>query len=491
MKKRVIIIGGGIGGLGAAMLLAANGHDVQIFEKSARPGGCCQPHICQDFTINMGADFLSSPTILQEIFTKAGKDISNKINFLPLEPVTRYFDKGKAHFDYSQNPELMLAQINAINPQDAEGYLELGRQSRSMLRTNYWELASKPFLSLNDSLNLKSDLVRMKTLPHVMEFTAQFIQDDFLRQVFSFHPLMLGGDPRRMTYFHPYNPLLSEQAPAYYPVGGVTAIINQFLESLKEMKVEITCQAEVAEILIKNYKVNGVRLMDGSMLQADIVISNADVLCTYQNLLPKTYRQPLLNRKLYADEFTSSLFVLGLVTDCKFPNSALIHHNVMLGEDIWGFSDDIFSKLRLSKDLVFTMHIPTHLDQTLAAEEHEIIKIIAPVPNQASGLDWKTLSFSFRTRIVDYLEANFLPDLGEHIIYETYADPYSFENKFNYHLGAAYSLQPDTDHSFFNRPCNRDTRIANLYLVGSGTHPGAGINGVLNSAKIAADLIIG
>jgi len=489
MSKRVIIIGTGFGALGAAVRLAAKGYQVEMFEKRDKPGGRGYVYEINGFTFDGGPTVITAPFMFDELFKLAGKKREDYIEFVPCNPFYRIFDDKGRVFDYNDNEEFTLGEIDKFNPDDKAGYLEFIKTTKPIFDKGFIELADKPFLNFTDMLKVVPDLIKLQSYRSVYNYVSQFVKDDFLRQCFSFHPLLVGGNPFDTTSIYAMIHYLEREWGVHYAMGGTGAIIKGLVDLITEMGGKILLSSEVDEILIEGRKAKGIRLKDGSTHMADAVISNADVPFTYMNMIPARYRRKYSDAKLKRMNYSMSLFVIYFGTNRRYTDSKLKHHNIILGPRYKGLLDDIFHKKVVADDFSLYLHMPTITDPSLAPEGSESFYVLSPVPHLASGTDWSTFAKTYRDRIMQFLEDNYLPDLQKHIVAEHYIDPLHFQGELNSYLGSAFSVEPILTQSAWFRPHNKSEDFDNLYFVGAGTHPGAGLPGVLSSSIIAENLV--
>jgi len=489
MSKRVIIIGTGFGALGAAVRLAAKGYQVEMFEKRDKPGGRGYVYEINGFTFDGGPTVITAPFMFDELFKLAGKKREDYIEFVPCNPFYRIFDDKGRVFDYNDNEEFTLGEIDKFNPDDKAGYLEFIKTTKPIFDKGFIELADKPFLNFTDMLKVAPDLIKLQSYRSVYNYVSQFVKDDFLRQCFSFHPLLVGGNPFDTTSIYAMIHYLEREWGVHYAMGGTGAIIKGLVDLITEMGGKIHLSSEVDEILIEGRKAKGIRLKDGSTHMADAVISNADVPFTYMNMIPARYRRKYSDAKLKRMNYSMSLFVIYFGTNRRYTDSKLKHHNIILGPRYKGLLDDIFHKKVVADDFSLYLHMPTITDPSLAPEGSESFYVLSPVPHLASGTDWSTFAKTYRDRIMQFLEDNYLPDLQKHIVAEHYIDPLHFQGELNSYLGSAFSVEPILTQSAWFRPHNKSEDFDNLYFVGAGTHPGAGLPGVLSSSIIAENLV--
>jgi phytoene desaturase len=490
MKKKIIVIGSGFGGLGAAVRLAARGHEVQIFEKRDKLGGRAYVYEINGFKFDGGPTIVTAPFMLDDIFELAGRRREDYFELVPCNPFYRIFDYAGRSFDYNDDTDFTLSQIEKWNPSDKTGYLKFIQSTQAIFKKGFVELADKPFLNFMDMVRITPDLIRLQSHKSVYNYVSQFVQDDFLRRCFSFHPLLVGGNPFETTSIYALIHYLERKWGVHYAMGGTGAIVQGLGRLFEELGGQVCTNAEVQEILVEGRRVTGIRLADGTIHQADLVISNADVAFTYRNLIPPQYRRKYTNRKIEKMRYSMSLFVIYFGTKRRYTDTQLAHHNIILGERYKGLLDNIFTKKQLADDFSLYLHMPTLTDPSLAPEGCESFYVLSPVPHLGSGIDWTQAAKPYRDRIMQFLEDNYLPDLQANIVAEHTIDPLHFQNTLNSYLGSAFSVEPTLTQSAWFRPHNRSEDFDNLYFVGAGTHPGAGLPGVLSSAKIADELIM-
>ncbi|MEM7033370.1 MAG: phytoene desaturase [Chloroflexota bacterium] len=493
MTKQVIIIGSGFGGLSAAARLAAQGYHVKIFEHRDKPGGRGYLYEFDGFKFDGGPTVITAPFMFDDIFALAGRRREDYIQFVPCDPFYRIFNHEGRSFDYNGDHEFILSQIGQWNEADQNGYTRFMNSTQAIFQKGFVELADHPFLKFQDMLRVAPDLVRLQSHKTVYEYASQFIEDDFLRRCFSFHPLLVGGNPFDTTSIYAMIHYLEREWGIHYALGGTGAIVDGLVRLIEELGGEISLNSSVEEILIEENRAIGIRLSDGSIHKADHVISNADVATTYMKMIPSRYRGFRNSDWRYKmmTRYSMSLFVIYFGTKRRYNNTNLAHHNIILGERYEGLLTDIFKRKHLSDDFSLYLHMPTLTDPSMAPEGCESFYVLSPVPHLDADIDWTQAAKPYRDAIMQFLEDNYLPDLQENIVVEHYIDPLHFQNTLNSYKGSAFSVEPILTQSAWFRPHNRSEDFENLYFVGAGTHPGAGLPGVLSSAKIAEDLIVG
>lgn len=487
--KKIIVIGSGFGGLATAIRLAARGHQVELFEKLDKLGGRAYVHEVNGFKFDGGPTVITVPFLFDEIFEAAGKRREDYVTFVPCDPFYRIFNHEGRAFSYNGDEQFILQQIEQWNPADKEGYVKFMNSTKAIFDKGFVELADQPFLNFWDMVKVAPDLIKLQSYLSVYRYASQFVEDEFLRQCFSFHPLLIGGNPFDAPSIYAMIHYLEREWGIHYALGGTGAVVAGMGRLFEELGGRIHLNAEVAEILVDEEKrVSGIRLADGSMHQADDIVSNGDVTLTYR-MIPEQYRRKNTDRKLERMKYSMSLFVIYFGTKRQYRDSGLAHHNIILGPRYQELLNDIFEKKVLAEDFSLYLHMPTLTDPSIAPEGHEAFYVLSPVPHLGAEIDWTTAAKPYRDSIMQFLEDNYLPDLQANIVAEHFVDPRYFKGALNSYLGSAFSFQPVLTQSAWFRPHNRSEDFENLYFVGAGTHPGAGLPGVLSSAKIAENLI--
>ena len=488
MSKKIIVSGSGFGGLAAAVRLAARGYEVELFEKRDKLGGRAYVYEINGFKFDGGPTIVTAPWLFNELWELAGRKREEYFQLVPCDPFYRIFDHTGRHFNYNGDHQFILDQIDQWNPADKAGYERFMRSTKDIFETGM-ALIDKPFLNVTDMIKVAPDLIRLQSYRSVYGYVSQFIKDDFLRRCFSFHPLLIGGNPLDAASLYVLIHYLEREWGIHYALGGTGAIVQGFGRLLDELGVKVHFNTEVKEILVEGRKTTGIRLADGTVHKADAVVSNADVAWTYLNLLPAQYRHKNSDRRIKNLKYSMSLFVIYFGTKRRYTDTQLAHHNIILSERYNDLLRDIFAAKELPTDFSLYLHMPTITDPSMAPPGHEAFYVLSPVPHLGANIDWTKQAKPYRDAIMKLLEEQYLPDLQANIVAEHYIDPLHFQNTLNSYLGSAFSVQPILTQSAWFRPHNRSEDIDNLYFVGAGTHPGAGLPGVLSSAKIVDDLV--
>jgi phytoene desaturase len=488
-KPRAAIIGSGFGGLALAIRLQAAGFATVIFEKRDLPGGRAYVYREHGFTFDAGPTVITAPDCLRELFALAGGSLDDRIELVPVHPFYRLFWEDGYQFDYSDDFDAIERQIAERSPPDVEGYKRFLAYSEKVFAEGYEKLAHVPFLNWSSMAAVAPQLLRLQAYRSVYGAVAKYIRDSHLRQLFSFHSLLVGGNPFTTTSIYTLIHCLERKWGVFFPKGGTGALVQALVELLRALGGEVRLNAEVAAITTAGGEATGLLTKDGYREQFDWVISNADVMHTYDTLLKDEPRLERARRRLKRMSHSMSLFLIYFGTRRQYPN--LLHHNIIFGPRYRELLADIFERGRLANDFSLYLHAPTRSDPSLAPPGCEAFYVLSPVPHLGKlPIDWKTAGPAYADAILRYLEKYYMPDLRNSLLTQRIFTPEDFRVELNAHLGSAFSFEPRLLQSAYFRAPNRDPHLKRLYFVGAGTHPGAGIPGVVNSAKATAGLIV-
>lgn len=488
-KVRAAVVGSGFGGLAVAIRLQAAGLKTVVFEKRDLPGGLAYVYRDHGFTFDAGPTVITAPDCLRELFHLSGKSMDDYVELLPVNPFYRLFWDDGYQFDYSNDLAAVEKQIAEKEPKDIEGYRRFLAYSEEVFTHGYEKLAHHPFLNWWSMASVVPQLVRLKAYRSVYGVVSKYIRDPHLRQLFSFHSLLVGGNPFTTTSIYTLIHCLERKWGVYFPKGGTGALVQALVKLFGELGGEIRLNSEVAELITKRGQVTGVLTKNGEAHSFDLVVSNADIVHTYESLLKKEPRLEADRKRLKRMSYSMSLFLIYLGTRERYPN--LLHHNVIFGPRYRELLQDIFRRGQLAEDFSLYLHAPTRSDPSLAPADCEALYVLSPVPHLGKlSINWDVEGPRYADRILNYLERSYLPGIKDALLVTRIFTPKDFQVEFNTHLGSAFSLEPKLMQSAYFRVQNRDRRIRGLYFVGAGTHPGAGIPGVVNSAKATAGLII-
>ncbi|MBB3905038.1 phytoene desaturase [Methylobacterium brachythecii] len=486
-RPHAVVIGSGFGGLAAAIRLGARGYRVTVLERLEQSGGRARVHRQDGFTFDAGPTIVTAPFLFEELWQLAGRRMADDVALVPMKPFYRIRFEDGATFDYSGDVAAMREEVRRFSPADVAGYERFMQRSEAICRVGFEELGHVPFESVGDMLHIAPDLLRLSGHRSVYSVVASYIRDERLRTIFSFHPLLIGGNPFRASAIYCLIAHLERRWGVHFAMGGTGRLVEGLCDLIREQGNVIRCGADVARIRVKWGAATGVEMTDGSWIDADIVVSNADSAFTYTQLLKDHPRRRWSDRRLAASRSSMGLFVWYFGTNQKYPEVA--HHTIMMGPRYRELLADIFDHKILAEDFSLYLHRPTATDPLLAPPGHDGFYVLAPVPNLAGGQDWASLGEPYRQRIERYLEASVLPGVSTAIVTSKFTTPQDFADDFLSYRGSGFGLEPVLTQSAWFRPHNRSEDVKNLFLVGAGTHPGAGLPGVLSSARVLDSVV--
>lgn len=481
-SRTAVVIGSGFGGLAAAIRLAARGISVTVCEKLDAPGGRAYVYHQDGFAFDAGPTIITAPFLLEELWELCGQNMADDIDLRELSPYyTIRFEDG-TRFDYSGDHEAMKQQIAAISPDEVAALDSFLEASALLYKVGFDKLMHVPFGSFGTMLKALPELTRTQFYRSVYSLVSKHFKHPKLRRVFSFHPLLVGGNPFSTTAIYALISELERKHGVHFAMGGTGALVNGLVKLVESQGAVMRYNAPVKRIMVNGRRVTGVELESGEQLAADIVVSNADSAATYRRLLGEAPRRRWTDRKLERARYSMSLFVWYFGTDRVYDD--VPHHMIMFGERYRELLRDIFSDKKLADDFSLYLHRPTATDTSLAPDGCDTFYVLSPVPHLESGTDWSVTGEEYRQKIETYLEETVLPDLGKHVVTSRLLTPVDFKERLFSEKGAAFGLQPVLTQTAWFRPHNRSEEFDGLYLVGAGTHPGAGLPGVISSAKV-------
>jgi len=484
---KALVVGSGFGGIAAAIRLAVKGYDVTVLEKRDKPGGRAYVFEQDGFTFDAGPTIITAPFLFDELFSLAGQSIADYVRLFAIDPFYEIRFHDGERFRYSGDPVRMRAEVQRLSPDDVAGYETFMAKSQAIFEKGFLELGHVPFHDPWTMLRTVPSLVRLESYRSVLGLVSRHIRSEKLRQVFSFHPLLVGGDPQHAPAIYALICFLEREWGVHFAEGGMGAVVRALCRLLGDLDGELRVGCPVEEILVDAGRVRGVRVAGGEEIAADLVICNSDVSWTYQKLIRPEHRPHNGDAKLRRMRYSMGLFLSYFGTRRTYPE--LAHHTIVLGPRYEALLDDIFKHKRLATDMSLYLHAPTRSDASLAPPGHEAFYVLAPVPNLASGIDWNAVKHSYRDAVYDTLERSCVPGLRDSLVTERLFTPADFETELWSWLGAGFSFEPILSQSAYFRGHNVCPDIANLFFVGAGTHPGAGLPGVLSSAKVTDSLI--
>ena len=485
--KKIIVIGSGFGGIAAALRMKAKGYAVTLIEKHPDLGGRARVFKKEGFTFDAGPTVITAPKLLEELFTLFNKNISDYVKIIPLKLWYRFIFDDKSSFDYSGDEELMKEEIEKYAIDDFVGYQKLVKLTEKIFDKGFTELSSKPFNNISFMLKQVPALLKLKSYKSVYELISTYISDNKLRKIFSMHPLLVGGNPFTTTSIYTLILFLEKKWGIHYSLGGTGNLVKAFEKLMKEEKIEIIKNSSVTELTNLNNEIVSVTVNNKDVLKADYIICNSDPPNVYKNLIKPNNYGFLFNKKIERMNYSMGLFVYYFGSKKQYNDVA--HHTICFGKSYKDHLNKIFEKKELSEDISYYLHRPTATDPSMAPPGQDCFYVLVPVPNNLSNINWHKEGEKFKQLIINKMSEQILPNLKENITADFYVTPDYFENDLSTLHGSGFSIQPKFTQSAYFRFHNKSEIFNNLYFVGAGTHPGAGIPGVISSAKVLDELL--
>jgi len=487
MKNKLIVVGSGFGGIAAALRMRAKGYEVTLLEKQADLGGRARVFTKDGFTYDAGPTVVTAPYLFNELFSLFKKNIEDYVKIVPLDLWYRFVFNDGSVFNYSGNENEMESQISKIS-NDLNGYKKLITFTEKIFNKGFVELSDKPFNNFLFMIKQIPALLKLKSYQSVYQLVSSYISNEKLRRIFSMHPLLVGGSPFSTTAIYALILFLEKKWGIHYAMGGTGKIVEALEKLMKEEDITILKNAEVVEFLTKNKKITGIQLKNGSIINCDYLICNSDPPNVYKNLIKSNNQYNFLfNQKIKRMNYSMGLFVYYFGSKKKYNNIA--HHTICFGDSYQDHLKKIFDDKILTDDISYYLHRPTATDPSMAPENHDAFYVLVPVPNNLSGINWKEKGDSFKELVIAKMEKTTLPNLRENIVSDFYLTPDYFEQELSTLHGSGFSIQPKFTQSAYFRFHNQSEIFSNMFFVGAGTHPGAGMPGVLSSAKVLDKLL--
>jgi phytoene desaturase len=486
-SSHAVVIGAGFGGLAAAVRLRALGYRVTVLEAMDQPGGRAAVFRRDGFTFDAGPTVITAPYLLDELFALAGRDARDHYTLVPVDPFYRIEFADGSRFDYVGEEERLLAQIQAMSPGDVDGYRRLADHARRIFDVGYTELADVPFGRPADMLRALPDMLRLGNWRSVYGQVSKYVRDERLRQVFSFQPLLVGGNPFRVTSIYLLIHWLERKWGVHFALGGTASIVAGLVRLLEEMGVEVRLNTPVERIEAADGRVTGVLLEGGRRIAADVVVANADPTRVYGEMVDRRHLSHAKQALLRTRRFSMGLFVGYFGTRRTYPHMA--HHTILMGPRYRELLTDIFDRKVLADDFSLYLHAPTRTDPSLAPPGCETFYVLSPVPNLQADIDWETEGPRYFDRILAHLEQRGMPGLRDEIVTRFHVTPTYFQDTLRSTHGAGFGIEPRLSQSAYFRFHNRSPDLGGLYFVGASTHPGAGVPGVLSTAKVLERIV--
>ena len=492
---RIAVIGSGFGGLAVAIRLQAAGLATTLFEAREQPGGRAYVWRHDRFTFDMGPTVITDPPLLEDLFAVAGANLHDRVELIAVDPFYRLLWPDGDRFDYCADGAALAAQIGRRNASDRDGYRRFFAYSRRVFATGYEQLAATPFLRFWDMVRVAPQLAGLRADRSVYQTVARFIGDERTREALSFHTLLVGGNPFETSAIYTLIHYLERRWGVFYPRGGVGNLVRALVRLFADLGGRLLLASPVQQVAVSGAGHRTIHRLSYTQAGSphrepfDAVVSNADVHHTYAKLYRDSAGAAQRRRRLERAAWSMSLFVLYFGTDRDYRGD-VVHHSVLFGTRYRELLADIFHGARLPDDFSLYLHAPHISDPSVAPPGHGAFYVLAPVPHLGNAaLEWDRIAANYADRILAAVE-RVLPDLRRHVVVRRWMTPFDFRDALNAYHGSAFSLAPTLTQSAWFRPPNRDSRIERLYLVGAGTHPGAGIPGVINSARATANLVL-
>ena len=485
-----LVIGAGFGGIAAALRMRARGHNVTLIERLDATGGRAQAFEQGGFRHDAGPTVITAPFLFDELFALFGEKREDHLDFRPLDPWYRFYFHEGSEFDYRPSLEDTHAEIARFSPEDMKNYDRLIATSKNIFDIGFSELADQPFTRFGAMLKQIPQLLRLKSYMTVAQLVNSHIKHPLLRQAFSIHPLLVGGNPFDTTSIYALIHYLERKWGVYFCMGGTGKLVAELENLMRRQGIEILLNTDVREIMVSkddSNRVTGVITQDAKQISADRVICNGDPPTIYAEMLPahKGKRKKALPDKV--TRYSMGLYVLFFGTKKTYPNIA--HHTIWMGKRYKELLHDIFNRKILADDFSLYVHRPTATDASFAPEGCDSFYVLCPVPNLQGNLEWEKEGPALQKRIVAALDKTIMPGLSEHIVEDFYMTPEDFKTRYRSMHGAGFSIAPNFTQSAWFRYHNRDPHLSNLYFAAAGAHPGAGMPGVLCSAKVVDRLV--
>jgi phytoene desaturase len=487
--KRACVVGAGFGGLALAIRLQAAGIATTLIEARDKPGGRAYFWQKDGFTFDAGPTVITDPACLRELWELTGQDMAADVELMPVMPFYRLSWPDGTSFDYSNDPAALRRGIARLDPADIAGYDAFLAYSEAVYQEGYVRFGSEPFHDFASMLKAAPALFRHRAWQSVYEVVSKYIRHDKLRQALSFHALLVGGNPMTASAIYALIHKLEQSGGVWWARGGTNRLVAGMVRLFERLGGEMRLHDPVVHVATSGNRATGVETQSGWTGRFDAVASNGDLVHSYGDLLRDSRRGETMARRLRKMRFSPSLFVVHFGIEGSWPG--IPHHTILFGPRYEGLLDDIFERGVLPADFSIYLHHPTVTDPSLAPEGMSTFYALIPVAHLGKlSVDWNQVGQLLEKRILDEVGRRLIPDIHDRIVTRFHYTPRDFALDLNAHLGSAFSLEPILRRSAWFRAHNRDDVIHNFYLVGAGTHPGAGIPGVVGSAKATAGLML-
>ena len=483
MTKKVIVVGSGFGGLASALRLRAKGYEVTLVEKHPDLGGRARVFRKGNFIYDGGPTVITAPYLIEELFSLYNKKISDYVKIVPLDLWYRFVFSDGETFDYSGNEKSMEKEIKKFSEKDYEGYNKLVKFTEKIFDKGFTDLSDKPFNNLSFMLKQIPSLLNLKSYQSVYGLVSNYVSNEKLRRVFSMHPLLVGGNPFTTTSIYTLILFLEKKWGIHYSMGGTGSVVKALEKLMKEEGIKIIKDAEVTEIISDNKDVKAVKINKSNVINCDYVVCNSDPPNVYKNLIKskKNYNF-LFKQKIKRMDYSMGLFVYYFGSKKQYNDVA--HHTIYFGKSYEKHLEKIFEKKVLSEDISYYLHRPSATDPNMAPNNQDAFYVLVPVPNNLSNINWLNEGEKFKNLVLDKMDKTVLPGIKQNVVSDFYLTPDYFEKDLATLHGSGFSIQPKFSQSAYFRFHNQSEVFDNLFFVGAGTHPGAGMPGVISSAKV-------
>lgn len=491
-SAHAIVIGAGLGGLASAMRLGALGYRVTVIDKLDVPGGRGSCIWKDGHRFDLGPTIVTVPQIFKELWAACGRDFHKEVDLRPLDPFYEIRWPDGSKFTARQNTAAMREEVRRLSPDDVDGYDRFLRDSEERYWFGFEDLGRRSMHKLIDLIRVLPRFAMLRADRSVYAHAAKRVKDERLRMALSFHPLFIGGDPFNVTSMYILVSHLEKEFGVHYAMGGVAAIAENMAEIITDQGGSLRMETEVDEILVKNRRARGVKLASGEVLTADIVVSNADAGFTYDHLLRNQKRKRWTPKKLKSRRWSMGLYVWYFGTKgTRDMWKDVGHHTILNGPRYRGLVQDIFKKGAVPEDYSLYVHRPTVTDPSAAPEGDDTFYILSPVPHlgHEDAANWEELEREYRVRLTKTLEDQLLPGFASRVTASEVFTPETFKDRYMSPHGTGFSIEPRILQSAWFRPHNVSEELEGLFLTGAGTHPGAGLPGVISSAEVLAQLV--
>jgi len=487
MVKTAIVVGAGFGGISAALRLKSLGYNVTIFEKLNQLGGRARTFRKSGFIFDAGPTVITAPFLFDELFSLFNKKREDYVTFVKLDPWYRfYFSSNKKVFNYSDSLKATENEISKFNSQDVDGYRNLLELSEKIFNVGFQKLSFVPFHNLFFMIKQIPTLIKLRSYLSVFKLVSKFIKNKQIRQALSIQPLLLGGNPLETTSIYNLIHYLERKWGVHYALGGTGKLIGGLEKLMNEQNIKIKKKSQVTRVLTEGKNVIGIKVNKKKVL-ADKVVLNTDPAYTYKYLIHSEKNKKWRKKKIGNLEFSMGLFVIYFGT--KKIYSDIAHHTIWMGKRYEGLLNDIFKKKILAKDFSLYLHRPTATDKSMAPKNCDCFYVLSPVPNLKSNINWDKYGEKYQQKILLALENTILPGLRKNIKVCFHMSPNDFKKDYNSLYGSGFSISPIFKQSAWFRFHNKAENFKNLYFVGAGCHPGAGVPGVISSAKVLENIL--